>query len=587
MSSSYTCLSGQHQGLSLSRSGFLPLLGVCCLLCQSLFAQEAKPQKWKGILDVGAAKLTIHIEIEDNGKKANLYVVEQGNNKIPIDDIKLTERTLTLDMKSLKASFQGDFDASGKVCKGTFTQHGASFDLELKRVDSFSESEGKLIEFWKGSLDYAGTEMEMGLKIFEMPNGKLAAKLSSYSQGVTDLPVDFKREGNQYDVKFPAARLAYSGELNNAKDQLEGTIRQAGTENELIFHKADFDDAPVYNRPQTPVEPFPYDSEDVSYENSTHGIKLAGTLTVPKGDGPFPAAITISGSGATDRDGTHFEHKPYQVIADYLTRNGIAVLRFDDRGVGQSTGNHSAATSADFAVDVTAGIEFLKSHSKIDPNKIGLIGHSEGGLIAPMVAAENEEVHFIILLAGTGVDGGVILKSQSSAILKADGASEEKLAANRKAHDAILERLKESPDITHADIKAAGQTYIDSIADPSTKELCEVSVNQLVSVLGSKWVRYFVQHDPAKPLTKVKCHVLAMNGEKDLQVLCDLNLDPIEKALQRGTPASFQVIRLANMNHMFQETKGSGSPADYGKIEETVSPKALKVISDWIAQVTN
>lgn len=563
-------------------------LGLVLILVSNLNAQEGKTQYWQGALDIGANKLTLNIEIKekDEGYSAVIYAVEQGNAKIPVDKVNMIDNKMSLELDSINASFEGTVDKSGEVCRGTFSQHGTDFDLELKRVDSFDEEAEELVEYWKGTLDHGGVELEMGLKIFRIADGSLTAKLDSYSQGVTDLPVEFEKDGDVYKVKFPAAKLEFSGTLDESGKKLSGTIKQGGSENELEFTKADFDEVPKYNRPQNPKAPLPYESEEVSYDNSRQATKLAGTLTLPPGDGPFPVAIIISGSGASDRDGTHFEHKPYLIIADHLTRQGIAVLRFDDRGVGGSTGDYSSATSADLATDVEAGIEFLKTHSKIDIGKIGLIGHSEGGMIAPMVAADRDDVHFIVLLAGTGVNGGVILKSQSTAMMEAAGESEEKLEANRKVHDAILSLIESDPDVTHDEIKAAGKAFVGSFEDEATRQLMEPTTKQLVAMLKSPWVSYFVRHEPAKTLAKVRCHVLAMNGEKDLQVLCDLNLDPIEKALQEGSPASFKVVRFPNMNHMFQETDGSGMPTEYGMIEETFSPKALKAISDWVKNVT-
>lgn len=457
--------------------------------------------------------------------------------------------------------------------------------ITLSATASAQNKKGKLVEFWKGTLEYEGTDLEMGLKVFRMPDGSLTAKFSSYSQGATDLPVEFEKNGNDYKMKLRAAQLEYSGTVDDSKKQLLGTISQRGREDELNFTMADFDGAPKFYRPQTPKAPVPYDSEDVTYKNDAQSVKLAGTLTLPRGKGPFPVAITISGSGGADRDESHFGHKPFLVIADHLARKGVAVLRFDDRGIGESTGDRSGATSADFATDVEAGIEFLKKHPNVDVSKIGLIGHSEGGLIAPMIAAKRDDVHFIVLLAGTGVSGGAILKSQSTAMMEANGEPEEKLDANEEAHDAMLSAVAKHTNASDQQIEEAGRSLLQSIEDEAAKELMEPSVKQLVSILQSPWVQYFVKHDPAKTLVEVNCHVLAMNGEKDLQVLCDLNLKPIEKALRQGSPASFKIVRLADTNHMFQETDGSGSPDDYGKIEQTISPKTLSVMSRWIKNV--
>jgi pimeloyl-ACP methyl ester carboxylesterase len=549
-------------------------------------------QYWQGILDLGSAKLTLNIEIEgeENGDElsAAVTVVEQGNSRITADKVELADGKLTLDLSSVQASFEGKLDESGQLCAGTFSQHGMDLDLELKRVESFDDDSAQLVEYWKGAFEpEEGAELEVGLKVFRMGDDSLTAKFDSYSQGATDLKVEFKKEGDVYEMKLPAANLEYSGTLNESKTKLTGTIKQGRNQHALNFNRSEFDDIPQErSRPQTPKAPFPYESEEVVYENSKQAAELAGTLTIPSGNGPFPVAIMISGSGASDRNASYFDHKPFLVIADHLARQGIAVLRYDDRGRGESKGDHAGATSADFATDVEAGIEFLKNHPKIDGSQIGLIGHSEGGMIAPMVAAQRDDVHFIVLLAGPGVNGGTILKSQSTAMMRAAGEPEESLDANRKVHDAILLSLKGNSKATNEDIEAASEAFLNSFEDKATRKLMESSAEPLVAILRSRWVRYFVAHEPAETLAQVKCHVLAMNGEKDLQVLCDLNLDPIEKALKRGTPASFKVVRLPNTNHVFQETDGSGTPDDYGEIEETFSPKALKVVSDWLKSIT-
>lgn len=564
-------------------------VGLVFMMASNSYAQNKQTQYWQGVLDVGAAKLTMKVEIakKEAGYSAIVYVVEQGNAKIPVDKIGMTDKKMTWEIDSINASFEGTFDESGEVCAGAFTQHGKAFDLKLNRVNPTEEKADVQVEFWKGTfVPEKGVELEMGIKIFRSTEGELTAKLDSYSQGVTDLPVEFEKKGNTYIVKYPAASLEYSGVLDESKEKLLGTLKQGSSEHKLDFIKTDFGNAPRFDRPQTPRAPFPYESKEVKFENSKQVATLAGTLTVPSGEGPFPVAIMISGSGASDRDESFFGHKPFMVIADDLTRQGIAVLRFDDRGRGESTGEYSGATSADLATDVEAGIEFLKKHPKIDVDKIGLIGHSEGGLIAPMIAAERDDVHFIVLLAGPGVNGGVILKSQSTAMMKAAGESEEKLKANQQIHDAILSLIKKNPKLTSDEIEAASTAYLESVENETTRKLMEPSAKQLVAILKSKWVRFFVQHEPAKTLGKVKCHVLAMNGEKDLQVLCDLNLDPIERALKKSSAASFQVVRLPDMNHMFQETDGSGTPGDYGKIEESFSPKALRIIRDWVKEVT-
>src|SRR5215468_797655 len=272
------------------------------------------------------------------------------------------------------------------------------------------------------------------------------------------------------------------------------------------------------NRPQEPKKPYPYDEEEVSYENKRDGVKLAGTLTFPRGKGPFPAVLLITGSGPQDRNESLLGHKPFLVLADYLTRQGIAVLRVDDRGIGGSTGSVPNSTSENFGTDVLAGIEFLKSHKGVNPKQIGLIGHSEGGLIAPMVAAQSNDVAFIVMLAGPGLPGEEILYLQSALILKANGAGAEALARQRAAQETIFTILKQEKDNVvmekklreEFDKRIAGASEADK---GKAKQAAEAQIKQALS----PWFRYFLTYDPRTALAKVKCPAMALNGENDMR----------------------------------------------------------------------
>ncbi len=450
-------------------------------------------------------------------------------------------------------------------------------------------SEPKHIESWLGTLDAGSMKLEMGLQIYEAEDGTLSAKLDSYSQNVTGMEVEFKRKGNKYKIQQDRLKVKCDLELNEAKDKLIGIFNQGGAKLPLELAKVELgEEPPEANRPQHPKEPFPYDEADVTYENTQDSVTLAGTLTTPKGDGPFPAVIMISGSGPQDRNETIFAHKPFMVIADHLTRKGIAVLRFDDRGIGKSTGSFGTATSEDFARDVEAGIDFLKTNSKIDAKKIGLAGHSEGGVIAPMVAVERPDVAFIVLLAGTGVDGETIVASQSRAMTEIMGVGGEFLDHQDKLMKALCAQIKSNTSNNNSkeELAKTGAGYIATVENEAMQTQLNAVNDALSGQFSSPWFGFFVKHDPAPVLQKVKCPVLAMNGEKDLQVLVDLNLNAIEKALKAGGNSDFEISRLANLNHLFQETEGAGMPTEYGTLEETFSPKALKVMSAWVVEHT-
>jgi pimeloyl-ACP methyl ester carboxylesterase len=321
--------------------------------------------------------------------------------------------------------------------------------------------------------------------------------------------------------------------------------------------------------------------EEVSYENTKARIKLAGTLTLPEKAENFPAVILISGSGAQDRDETIFEHKPFWVIADYLTRNGIAVLRVDDRGVGGSEGDTGNATSKDFAGDVMAGIKFLKTRKEIDPSKIGLIGHSEGGIIAPIAANKINEVAFVVLLAGPGIPGEQILYEQGRLIGLASGMTEEQVVQNQKNQEAIFNIIKTEKD-SAVRLDRLQRTFTGGMY-PMMNEDQKTAVDQQVAAVNSPWFHYFLTYDPRPALTKLKCPVLALIGEKDLQVPPKSNLPAIEKSLTDGGNKNFKTLELPNLNHLFQNCE-TGAVSEYGQIEETISPEVLEIVLTWILE---
>jgi len=384
-----------------------------------------------------------------------------------------------------------------------------------------------------------------------------------------------------------AAHGSWDGKLNDAGAELNGKWLQGGKEVALNFKRGG--KIPVVNRPQEPHRPYPYQDVEVLYDNKSAGTKIGGTLTLPRTKPPFAAVLLITGSGQQNRDEEVFGHKPFLIIADYLTKRGIAVLRVDDRGMGKSTGDFAKATTADFATDVEAGIAFLKARHDIRKDKIGLIGHSEGGVIAPMVAARSKDVAFIVMLAGTGVDGGKILVAQGEMISKAQGASEEtiKFTKDLQVHVfAALAALVSEKDPLK--VRARVQTVIDGEVQKLPAEVRTVQGKEAAEAgraYLSPWMRYFITYDPAPALQKVKCPVLVMNGEKDMQVPPKLNLPAIETALREGGNKDYSIKLMPGMNHLFQICQ-TGSPVEYSKIEETMSPLALKTMGDWIVART-
>jgi pimeloyl-ACP methyl ester carboxylesterase len=367
------------------------------------------------------------------------------------------------------------------------------------------------------------------------------------------------------------ANGSFQGRVNAAGTEIAGTWTQGGAM-PLVLKKIDKLTRP--NRPQEPKPPFPYRSEEVAIANAAGKAVLAGSLTVPEGKGPFPAVILITGSGPQNRDEEIFGHKPFFVLADHLTRLGLAVLRYDDRGVGKSTGVFASATSEDFAGDAWAAWQTLSGRPEIDPKRIGLLGHSEGGLIAPMLAAVHPEVAFVVMLAGPGVSGEQILLAQAAGIMKASGAPDAAIASNTAVQKQIFAILREETSMARIAERI-------SAIPAGSKEASAALVKQT----ASPWMRFFVLYDPAPALTKVRCPVLAIGGELDLQVLPDQNLPAIEAALKQGGDKDVTVVRLPGLNHLLQAAK-TGLLAEYAQIEETMAPAALDTIATWIRKRT-
>ncbi|MEG0849226.1 MAG: alpha/beta hydrolase, partial [Flavobacterium sp.] len=368
-----------------------------------------------------------------------------------------------------------------------------------------------------------------------------------------------------------SAQISYEGTLN--KDNIVvGKFTQGGQSLELDLSKETIQKQ-VYARPQEPQKPYPYYTEEVKFENKTDNVVLAGTLSLPKKEGNFPAVILITGSGRQNRDEELLGHKPFLVLADYLTKKGIAVLRFDDRGAGESTGDFSKASTIDFSKDVQAGVDYLKTRKEIDKKKIGLIGHSEGGLIAPIIAGNSKDIDFIVLLAGPGLRGDVLLLLQTELIERQSGVSNEEIKKRQ-------EILKGAYDLVVAS-SANDENFKNSVSTYFNSKFDENQAKAATNQITSNWWYTFIKMDPVVALAKVKCPVLALNGSKDLQVPAEVNLQVIEKTLAKAGNKKVTAKILPNLNHLFQECK-TGSPDEYEKIEQTFSPIALEEISSWV-----
>ena len=442
---------------------------------------------------------------------------------------------------------------------------------------------------WTGKLSLPNSlELTIVFNLSKDDSGKYTSTLDSPDQGAMGIPTESTMiDGDSILIKIPVVQGFYSGKIFYDEMKIDGKWTQGGMNLDLTVKKVEKLEG--RNRPQEPKEPFPYNSEEVLFENEVDGVVLAGTLTFPKEGNNFPAVVMISGSGGQDRNEELLGHKPFLVISDYLTQNGIAVLRFDDRGIAQSTGNHDTATSEDFARDVLAAVNFLKTRNEIDKTKIGLIGHSEGGMIAPLATVQTSDVAFIIMMAGLGIPGDSILYLQGELIQRAEGTSEEEIQKSVKTQREIFSIVKNNSDDEKLDKELRDKFYKEysemteeeksKLGDP------EVYLNMQIKTITSPWFKYFLRFDPVPVLEKVKCPILAINGEKDLQVPPKENLSAIETALKKGGNKNFEVKMLPGLNHLFQ-TSTTGAISEYGKIEETISPLALQTMLGWIKKVT-
>lgn len=429
---------------------------------------------------------------------------------------------------------------------------------------------------WKGELNISGMSLPLVFHVDSTENG-LISTMDSPSQGAKGIPTNTTVfSNNELMIQIDKIQFIYKGKLVS-NDALNGEVTQFGKTFAMNMQRQLVQET-INLKPQEPTQPYPYVSEEVSFVNPIGGHSLAGTLTLPKADGRFPCAILISGSGPQNRDEELMGHKPFFVLSDYLTRQGIAVLRVDDRGVGKSGGDFANATTGDFATDVEAAITYLKTRADII--SIGLIGHSEGGIIAPMVASRNKEsVAFLVLLAGTGIRGKELLLLQSQLISKVNGVENAQIKKNTSLNEKLYTLVMTSNDNTQIKKDAT-----KLMAEYSSTRVTESDVDGLLAQINSPWFRYFLSLDPNVVLEKTTCHVLALNGTLDLQVPAKENLAAIEKSLKVAENKHFKIVSLKGLNHLFQKAK-TGNPSEYATIEETFNPKALNEIGEWILEV--
>lgn len=476
----------------------------------------------------------------------------------------------------------------GSDAGATFVNTDANMENTMDANMDIQSHQGRsIVGDWSGVLETGIMKVTLVLHIYQDSRGALSANYDTLEHRGN--PIDeITFDGRVLKFDITRAFATFEGLLNN-ESSISGQFVEAGQSYSLAFERG-IKSVAAPNRPQEPKPPFPYTEEHIFCENLEAGVTLSGTLTLPFSKSPSPVVLLISGSGPLDRDEAlcpyqqlqyrNIGHEPFLVLADYLTRQDIAVLRLDKRGCGKSTGNYDKATTQDFASDVLAGVAYLKSRKEVNPNQIGLIGHSEGGIIAPMVAAGSKDVAFIVLMAGPAVNGEEIIYEQRRLAQQASGESEETITQDHNFQKQLITILKKEPDpqIAARQLREMAKNHMATLQGTNLNilERC---------VQNAEWWRYFLLFDRSTALKNVKIPLLALNGELDLQVTPTQNLPVISKALEEGGNKDFTIVELPRLDHFFQ-TCQDGSAGEYAKIEETIAPSVMNLIAEWILERT-
>ncbi|PWF44028.1 alpha/beta hydrolase family protein [Massilia glaciei] len=539
--------------------------------------------QWHGTLQTAAGSYNLELAVVKDAAgqlSASVESIDQAPGQaIPIARIALEDDRLTLAIDAIAATYEGRFDAASHTWRGTWRQ-GLSLPLTWTRGayppgQKIAGIDGK----WRATLPRGGKDLRLILHVATTSRGT-GAKLDSPDMGVAGLSLtELSRADRRVRFSVPVAGVVFEGALNETADGLNGTWRREGMAPANLTFSRDGDASPrIDARPQTPRAPFGYGMREVTFSNPETGHPLAGTLTMPDGPGPFASAVLISGSGPQDRDETLFGHRPFAVLADHLSRNGVAVLRVDDRGVGKSGGDFATATNLDFASDARAAVRFLAAQSGIAPRSIGLIGHSQGGIVAPIAATQDSTIAFLVLLAAPGTGMGELLMAQRRMAGVIQGKTREEMTAGEPALTLLYKTT------IKAGGRKAARARVGALLTPARlRELGKSALEKdaLIDEMTSDWLRDVLLYDAPKTLGKLRIPVLALNGGVDQQVPAQANLHALRRALRDNQDATIE--ELPQLNHMFQ-TARSGAMAEYAEIAETFAPSALEVISKWVVQ---
>lgn len=442
-------------------------------------------------------------------------------------------------------------------------------------------AQGNIVGHWEGAISVMGQELTVAVDV-KTEAGGLKASIDIPQQGAAGVAltkVSYAPPKVHFELPAGPGLAVFDGELHG--DSIWGDFSQAGISGKFHLVKRGSGTEKAYQ------DSVPYKQEEVRFQNDT--ITLAGTLTVPPTNGPHPAVIMLTGSGPQNRDEELFGFKPFKFIADHFTRNGIAVLRYDDRGVGGSTGNTSLSTTQDFAGDALAAVKFLQGRPDINPKQIGLCGHSEGGIVAPLAASRSKDVAFVVLMSGTAVTGERIILAQADLIGKAEGVTDKQLKENAELQKRLFQAVRNGRDWEKLKSDLRAKALADFKKIPAAQRQAVVDSEQFVDsriegqirAVQTPWFKYFLDYDPAPALEKLNCPVLALFGERDLQVPAGMNKTAMEKALRKGGNKDYTIREFPKANHLYL-TAASGSPSEYAGLKKEFVPGFLDTMTAWI-----
>ena len=541
--------------------------------------------EWSGVLQVGDTELqlVLHLSKDAQGAwHAKLDSLNQAVYGMEASKVARDEDTLRFEIAGVGAKFQGKIEPGRRSIRGVWEQGGIGLPLKFERragnggrraaASAVSKVEGT----WQGAIEVTNMRMRLQMHVSHDDKGKLLASVDSLDQGIQGIPASNVSESEgELSFEIPVFQAEYRGKLSASKDEIAGEWTQNDSVEKLDFHRSDRPLEP--RRPQNPAKPYPYTSEEVAFSVDGGKVTLAGTLTIPQGSGPFPAAVFVGGSGPLDRDETIAGHKPFLVLADALTRKGIATLRYDKRGVAGSSGNSEQATMRDLADDAQAALAYLRARKEVDSKRTGILGHSEGGIIAAQVAAREIDVDWLVLLATPATTGERTLLRQSELIARAGGLPEEQIARSQKFDSQAYAAVREekNPKALEAKLNALIEKSELNAAMPAA------ALQAQVRTMSTPWFREFLDFDPMPLLQQLKGPVLAINGDRDLQVDASDSVPLLRQAYEKSGNKDFMVIEIEGVNHLFQKAQ-SGAPALYGAIEETIAPEVLNAITRWL-----